>query len=425
MKTRSTFLILVLMIFSMWVGVFIGQQRLKLEFQNWKPALIVNKNPLTSQVSEEDFAIFWKAWERVSDLYVDKTQLDAKKMVDGAVSGMVAAIGDPYTVYLPVRQNTESKEDLGGEFEGVGIQLGFKEKRLAAIMALDGSPAKKADVRAGDLILRIKDEKNNVDRLTDGMSITEAVKLIRGKKGTEVILTMYREGVEKPFDVRLIRATVTVKSVTLKYVLVNKDDANGKKVAWIELSRFGDKTQEEWMAAVNDVARTCGKKSFECPGMVLDVRNNPGGYLDMAVQISGEFLKAGKLVVTQRYGDASEEKLSVNKNGKLLDMPVVVLINEGSASASEIVAGALSDHSRAKLVGQKSFGKGSVQKPEDFEDGSGIHVTVAKWLRPSGEWIDKQGITPDVVVAQDESKKDSASEYDDKQLMTAIGLLAQ
>jgi carboxyl-terminal processing protease len=335
---------------------------------------------------------------------------------------MVSAIGDPYTVYLPPQQNKEAKEDLGGAFEGVGIQLGYVDKQLAVVTALDGTPAFKAGVKSGDLILRIQDEKQKIDRQTDGIALAEAVKLIRGPKGSTVKLTMYRKGEDKPFDLSLMRDTIVVKSVTSEYIPTNESKPDGEKAAWIKLTRFGDRTKEEWMAIVADVSEKCAKKGKDCKGVVLDLRNNPGGYLDMAVYIAGEFLKPGQLVVSQQYGDGTKEHNNVDRNGRLLDMPVVVLVNEGSASASEILAGALQDHSRARVVGIKSFGKGSVQKPEDFVDGSGIHVTIAKWLRPSGDWIDKKGITPDVVIEAGEAT-DSAKMSDDKQLMKAVETL--
>lgn len=423
MKFRNFFLVAVLMAFSGWVGMWIGQERLKLSFVNWKPTVLVSRQPaFSSNPSEADFAMFWRVWDTVSKLYVDKSDLNAEKMIDGAISGMVSAIGDPYTVYLPPQQNKEAKEDLGGAFEGVGIQLGYVDKQLAVVTALDGTPAFRAGVKSGDLILRIQDEKQKIDRQTDGISLAEAVKLIRGTKGTVVKLTMYRKGQDKPFDLNLVRDTIVVRSVTSEYIPVDENKSGGEQVAWIKLTRFGDRTKDEWMAIVADVSEKCAKKGKNCKGLILDLRNNPGGYLDMAVYTAGEFLKPGQLVVSQQYGDGTKEENKVDRNGRLLDMPVVVLVNEGSASASEILAGALQDHKRAKVVGVKSFGKGSVQKPEDFANGSGIHVTIAKWLRPSDDWIDKKGITPDVVIEASEAT-DSAKITDDKQLMKAVETL--
>ncbi len=424
MKFRNFFLVGILMIFSAWAGMAVGQERLKFSFANWKPAVVFNKEPAMSAAAKDaDFSMFWKVWDTVAQLYVDKSDLDTEKMVNGAISGMVAAIGDPYTMYLPPQENKEAKEDLGGEFEGVGIQLGYVDKQLAVVSPLDGTPAFRAGVKSGDLILRIKDEKNNVDRQTDGISLTEAVKLIRGVRGTKVLLTMYRQGMDKTFDVELVRDTIVVKSVTVEYIPTDPSRPEGNSAAWVKLSRFGDKTKEEWSAIAAEIAAKCASTGKDCKGLILDLRNNPGGYLDMAVYVAGEFLKPENVVVSQQYGDGTREENKVgNRNGRLMTTPLVVLVNEGSASASEILAGALQDHARAKIVGVKSFGKGSVQKPEDFADGSGIHVTIAKWLRPSGDWIDKKGITPDIIVEAG-TATDSAKITDDPQLMKAVELV--
>ena len=411
MKARKILIIGFLMIASGWVGMLIGEQKIKVAFKNWKPSVIVSKESpldLGRGGKEADFALFWKVWDRVSALYVDKTALDPKKMIDGAISGMVASLGDPYTVYLPVTQNQETKQDLGGYFEGVGIQLGYKDGNLVVVAPLDGTPAHRAGVKAGDFILRIKDEKKNVDRDTAGITLPEAVNIIRGEKKTAVELTLLRDGDNKPFEVSLIRETINVKSVTVEF-----KEQGDKTIAWIKLTRFGDKTQDEWNAVVSDIVN----HNPEIAGVVLDVRSNPGGYLEGSVYIASEFLPPGRVVVTQQAGDGSQLQEKVSRNGRLINTKLTVIVNEGSASASEILAGALKDYKRAKVVGVKSFGKGSVQQPEDFGDGSGIHVTIAKWLTPSGTWIDKNGITPDFIV---EMPTDGGDDTADPQLEKAI-----
>lgn len=412
MKTRNFVFVVTLVVLSGWTGFWIGQQRLRLSWQNWKPAVVYSKEPLASNsAAKADFGQFWIVWDRLSQLYVDKSSLDPQKMVDGAISGMVSSLGDPYTVYLPPVQNKEAKEDLGGAFEGVGIQLGFKSGQLAVVSPLEEMPAIRAGVRSGDYILHIKDVKKNVDVDTSGMSLPQAVKLIRGDRGTHVVLTLAREGVAKTWTVDLVRETIVVKSVTLEFL---------DKVAWLKVTRFGDRTQGEWAEAVNKILTEKGLR-----GVVLDLRNNPGGYLEGSVWMAGEFLSAGKLVVSQQYGDGSKQNNEVVRNGSLLKTPLVVLINAGSASASEILTGALQDHRRAKVVGVQSFGKGSVQQPEDFNGGAGLHVTVAKWLRPSGDWIDKRGVTPDVIMEYepDPEASDSADWKSDLQLKKAVEML--
>ena len=283
MNPRKLLVVGTLVIAAGYVGFLLGKQQLAFEYKNWKPALIVNRSPRLDQAAAEvDFSLFWTVWDKVSGVYVDKRDLDAKKMVDGAISGMVAAIGDPYTAYLPMQKNKESKEDLGGEFEGVGIQLGFKAQNLAVVAPLDGTPAQRAGIRAGDLIVLIKDDKRGVNRSTEGMALAEAVQLIRGPGQSKVKLTIVREGVDEPFEVELVRETILVKSVLVEYK---------EKAAWVKLSRFGDKTREEWGEAVNQLASL---PESELKGVILDLRNNPGGYLEMATYIAGEFLPAGK-----------------------------------------------------------------------------------------------------------------------------------
>lgn len=397
---KNLFLILITAVIFGGGGYLIGLGQLRFSFANYKPAVVLNKQ--STKYRDVNFAQFWEVWNKLTEQYVDKSALDPKKMVDGAISGMVSSLDDPYTVFLPKKQNEEVKADLGGAFEGVGIQLGYKDKILAVVSALDGTPAKKAGVKSGDFIVHIKDAAKTIDRDTSGITLPEAVSIIRGTKGSEVELTLVRESEVKPIVVKLIRDMIVIKSVVLEF----KDD-----IAWIKLNRFGDRTSEEWNEAV---AKIKGEK------VVLDLRNNPGGYLEGAVYIASEFLPMGKVVVIQQYGDGSKTEHKVTRAGSLLKTPLVILINEGSASAAEILAGALQDYKRAKIVGMKSFGKGSVQQPEDFSDGSGIHITVAKWLRPSGDWIDKIGIMPDVEVKIDENATDSAKDVQLEKAMETL-----
>jgi carboxyl-terminal processing protease len=394
------------------VGYVVGRWDLRWSWHNFTPTVVRNQMaPSKSRASSVDFAKFWEVWDKVSERYVDKSKLDGQRMVDGAISGMVAALEDPYTFYLTPEQNKDEKANLGGTFEGVGIQLGFKDKLLVVVAPLDGTPAKRAGVKPGDIIARIVDSTAKVDRDTVGITLPEAVSLIRGKKGTQVELTLVRDGESKPIKVMLERDTVLVKSVEL-------EEVNG--AMWLKLSRFGDRTQSEWDEAVSQINGKC-LVEVGCKGVVLDLRNNPGGYLDGAVNMTSDFLPKGKVIVIQQMGDGSQE-VSRSFGGKLQKVSVVVLINEGSASAAEIMSGALKDQGRAKVVGVKSFGKGSVQLPEDLEDGSGLHTTIAKWLTPSGKWIDKNGIEPDVEVAANE-EVEILTPANDVQLQKAIELL--
>ncbi|MEI8232969.1 MAG: S41 family peptidase [bacterium] len=358
------------------------------------------------QPTAADFSKFWEVWKRLEKSYVDPSKLDYAKMTWGAMQGLAQSLDDPYTQYLPPKENKQATEDLSGAFYGVGIELGYKDSTLAVVAPITGSPAEKAGVKSGDLILHIKDEKKQVDVDTRDMTLPTAVTHIRGEKGTVVILTLYREGGAKSFDVNITRDEIIVPSVELKFV-----EKNGKKIAHLELHKFGGRTDKEWLAKVAEIVAT------KPAGIVLDLRNNPGGYLDGAVFVTSEFLSSG--VVVKQEGRSDTQTYSVDRKGNLTSIPLVVLVNKGSASASEITAGALQDNKRAEIIGEQSFGKGTVQEVQDLADGSSLHVTIAKWVLPSGRWIGKEGVTPDVKVEDDLETKD-VDEQLDKAIETVL-----
>lgn len=393
---------LLLVILAFLVGWQLGHRDVELKWQGFRSSIkIENKEPPTNV--HVDFELFWDTWDLLNRRYLDKSALDPTKLFYGAIQGMVAAVGDPYTVFLPPQQQKSSKEELNGSFEGVGIQLGFnKDKRLVVMAPLVGTPAEKAGIQAGDIIVKI----DNKD--TTNISLPEAVQLIRGPKGTQVTLTVFREGETETRDFILTRDTIVVKSVELSF----KQTPSGKKVAVLKLTRFGDRTQEEWMAAVSEII------SSKASAVVLDMRNNPGGYLEGAVFIASEFLESGEVVLSEN-AEGIKSAYRVNRAGKLTKIPMMVLINKGSASASEIVAGSLQDRKRATLVGEKSFGKGTIQEAEELPGGTGVHITVAKWLTPNGRWVnDTDGFEPDFLVKMD---KDDPTK--DPQLDKAFELL--
>jgi carboxyl-terminal processing protease len=339
-----------------------------------------------------DLSMMWVVKDKLQQMFLDRDKMKDKDLVNGAIAGMVSSLGDPYTVYLSPEQNKSTNEDLAGEFGGVGISLGYKDKTLAVMSPLKKSPAEKAGIMAGDLILKIVDKANKVNKDTTGITLDEAVKLIRGKVGTEVALTMYRGG--KTWEVTLKRDNIVVPSVELEWV--NSNLTSGKKVAWVKLYKFSDQLFKDWSNIVDQINKE--KTNGDVAGIVLDLRDNPGGYLQASVMVASDFLKEGT-VVSQQSADGSVQKYNVDKSlGRLLNDKLVVLVNGGSASASEILAGALKSYGRAKLVGVKTFGKGTVQQSEDFPDGSGLHVTIAKWLLPDGKNIHGVGVDPDVTV---------------------------
>ena len=275
--------VVLLILVSGYIGFLFGNKQLSWQFYNYKPSIIVNKEPEVAK--QADFSMFWTVWDKLGQEYVDKKALDPKKMIEGAISGMVSSLGDPYTAYLPATQNKDAKADLAGEFGGVGIQLGYKNNILTVVAPVPDTPAERAGVKAGDLILHIKDLEKKIDLDTDKMAIITAVGYIRGKKGTTVSLTFGREGASAPIKVDLVRDTIIDKSVTLKII--------DNKIAHLRLSKFGDRTPQEWQDAIAKIG--------DMP-IVLDLRNNPGGYLEGSVYIASEFLSQGKLVVVQQAG---------------------------------------------------------------------------------------------------------------------------
>lgn len=350
-----------------------------------------------------NFKTFWEVWTILEASYIDREKVDSTKMVDGAISGMTASLDDPYTIYLSPKDNERSGQDLAGSFFGIGVELGYIDGFLAAVAPLNGSPAALAGVEAGDYIVRVKDEAKNLDEDSSKWSLNEAVDKIRGPKDSPVVLTLVRKGLDQPFDVTINRGEIIVESVVLEYV-----EHAGKKVAHIKLSRFGERTSAEWDAIVTDILA----QGTSIDGVILDMRNNPGGYFDGAIDIASEFIEDGT-VVSQK-DRLIEQNYSARGQARLKNIQLEVLINRGSASASEIVAGAVRDRLGAKLIGENSFGKGTVQDRILLENGGGLHVTVAKWLLPGGSWINETGIPADIEV------KANSDTPEDEQLLRAI-----
>lgn len=341
------------------------------------------------QYANLDFSHFWEVWSLLQREYLDQEAIKPDAMVNGAIKGLAASVGDPYTAYLPPDDNKRTTEDLQGSFYGIGIQLGYIDSTLAVMAPLKGTPAESKDIQAGDLILRVRDAAANFNEETQGWSLAEAVGHIRGKKDTVVALTLLRPSQEnpKPFEVEVARGEIIVPSVEISF-----PELAGRKIAHLQVSRFGERTNDEWNAAVAKIVAEPG-----LAGIVLDLRNNPGGVFDEAVSMASEFVSDGT-VVTQA-GRYTSKSFSASGNARLKNYPLVVLVNQGSASASEIVAGALRDRKNAKLIGQKTFGKGTVQDRHVLSNNAAVHITVARWLLPSGEWIHEDGIPVTIEVS--------------------------
>lgn len=348
------------------------------------------------QFSDVDLGLFWDVWKRVNENYVDAEVLNIDDRVYGAIKGMVASIGDPYTVFMTPDETQEFDQTLSGTLQGIGAELSVKDGNLVVISPLKNSPAEKAGLLPGDIVYKIE------GKLTNEMTLFEAVIKIRGQKGTSVTLTVIRKGVSSPFDVIIVRDNIHIESVSW--------EDEGKGIFYISINQFSDSTKTEFNKVVSDILLK------EPKALILDLRFNGGGYLDIAVDILSEFLASDEeAVMIKRRDGERKEVVKVSGASRLKDIPVVVLANNGSASASEIVAGAIQDHKRGIVIGEKTFGKGSVQEVEKLKDGSSLRITIAKWLTPLGRSIDGVGIEPDIKVAltPEDVKKEKDPQLDE------------
>lgn len=362
------------------------------------PEGIINAD--LGKVEGVDFSLFWQAWHTLENNFVDPDKVDYQNMVFGAISGMVKSLKDPYTVFFPPEDSKIFKEDVSGEFQGVGMEIGLRNGQLTVIAPLEGTPAKRAGLMSGDKILKVD------ETYTNDMTVEEAVKLIRGPQGTKVILTIAREGWSLSKEFEITRDVIEIPSLKLEFKENN--------IAYIKLYQFSETARN----AVNQAAVQI--MSSGADKIILDLRDNPGGYLEVAQDIAGWFLERGEIVTIEDFGGKQENKeYKARGSGQLSSYPLVVLINQGSASASEILAGALRDNRGILLIGQQSFGKGSVQILEDLSQGS-LKITVAKWLTPNGDLIDGEGLSPDIEI---ELTEDDFNEDRDPQLNKALEII--
>lgn len=361
--------------------------------ENATPVYTLSYSGKPEKYESVDFDLFWGVWDLLDKRYYKTEEMNTKEMVDGAIGGMVSSLGDPYTMYIPPVYNEINEGDLSGSFGGIGVELDYIDGFVGVGAPLAGTPADKAGLLAGDVFVHVKDKANKVDEDTLGWSLTRAQQVLRGDPGTDIVITVYREDYNngEPFEVTLTREEIKVKSVTLEY----KDLPDGRRVGYVKLSRFSERTYQEWNEAIGDLV--ANKKQLA--GVILDLRNNPGGYFNEAIHVASEFITDGKVVLEKGPNTANE--YDATGNGRLTDVKLVLLINGGSASSSEIVAGALRDHHRATLVGTKSFGKGLIQERISLINDAALNVTIAQWMLPGGDWIDKKGIEPDIEVEQD------------------------
>jgi carboxyl-terminal processing protease len=344
------------------------------------------------------FEPFWQAWDLAHQNYVDP--VDDAKLMEGAIKGMMEALGDPHTAYWTVQEAQDFNRALQGSYSGIGAYVNTDGDYLTIIEPISGSPAEKAGLKPGDQILAV-DGKDVAGMDPDLVRTT----MVMGEAGTDVKLTVLRKGEEKPFDVTITRQVITIPSVESKML-----DNN---IAYIKISIFGQNTATDFHDQLGQLMAQNPK------ALILDLRNNGGGYLTAAVSVASEFLDSG--VVTYEQGkDGTRQSYDVQPDGLALNVPMVVLVNQYTASASEIVSGALQDYGRARLVGVKTYGKGTVQLSYPLDNGGEAHITIARWLTPNGNLIDKLGITPDQVVEITQADYDAGK---DPQLDAAIQLL--
>lgn len=379
-------LILLTAVFSL--GWWLGGQEAK---YNQPPVTVTNVD--AGAPEKVDFSVFWRTWNILDEKFVNGTttanasSTEIQKRVYGAAQGLTASLGDPYTIFLPPAENKSFTDDIRGDFGGVGIELGVKDKSLIAISALEGTPAKKAGVQAGDRIIKIDGQE------VGKMTVDEAVKKIRGEVGTVVVITINRPETKKTFDLKITRATIQIPT------LESKKLPSG--VFLITLHNFNASSFNLFRQGLRSFVESGSDK------LILDLRGNPGGYLEAAVEMASWFLPEGKVVVKEFHGGKSADKIyrSFGYNIFTDKLKMAILIDKGSASASEILAGALSEYGKATLIGESTFGKGSVQELIPLGDGSSVKVTIAKWLTPNDHSISEKGITPQVEVKMTEEDR--------------------
>jgi carboxyl-terminal processing protease len=393
------------LLLGLQVGANLEQQRLS-EMSEQLELLYtggVGSGQTLSDLDESlDLALLEGIWRLLEKHYIKPEKLEVQPMLFGAAIGMVNAVGDRYTTFMTPVKNTNFQQNLQGRLEGIGAELTMKEDKVVVVAPLKGSPAIRAGLRPDDIIAAV----DGTD--VTGENLAQVVKRIRGPRGTEVILTIVREGAPEPFDIPIVRDVITVPSAEGEV----KETASGS-IGYISINQFGEATARELEAAQREFI------DQELKGIILDVRFNGGGYLERAVEIVSMFLQQGKVVsVVRREGEPEHHYV----NGRPLDdkTPMAVLINEGSASASEILAGALKDANRATIVGKQSFGKGTIQEIFELPGGSSIRITTARWLTPNGTDLSEAGILPDIDV---ERTQEQIQENMDPQLDAAMDWL--
>lgn len=342
--------------------------------------------------ADADYSVYWQAWQMLKQNHVDSDKKTDTDLLYGSIGGLAQSFDDPHTVFFPPEEGQKFAEEVNGSFGGIGAEIGNKDGFINVVAPLKASPAERAGLEAGDLILKIGATS------TEDLDVNQAITLIRGPIGTTVVLNIFRkEKWVQPRDILIIRERIELPTLDLTF-------HDSGKIAQIQLYAFNQNASFKFYEAASKALLKGAK------GIVLDLRNNPGGYLEVATELAGWFVDRGALIVSERFKTGPDQPFLSSGNGALKKLPIVILINKGSASASEILAGALRDVRGAKIVGEKSYGKGTVQELMDLKDGSSLKITIAHWVMPKGQILDHNGIVPDFeVIPTDEQiteKKD-------------------
>lgn len=343
-----------------------------------------------------DFPLYLEAHDIVRRDYYDKSRLDEQELVYGAADGMIDSLGDPHTAFIPPSHAAILDSQLEGSFEGIGATVESRDGRFLIVAPLQGSPAAQAGVQPGDLVIKVDDQP------VEGLDLLEVIMLIRGPKGSPVRLAILREGAEDPIEIEIVRAAIDLPTVDGRML----EDS----IAYLHPVQFSGRLMDEMKPLMEQLLEQKPR------GLILDLRGNPGGYLKVAIEVGSQFIADGTILLEKGRSGTAKEYNAIS-GGMATDIPLVVLVDQGSASASEIVAGAVQDHRRGVVIGQRTFGKGSVQAVHELRDGSSLHITTSHWLTPNGREIEGEGLTPDIPV---EPQDADGLETDDLTLQRAL-----
>lgn len=393
-KTNKQFLlgIVLVALFAFTVGYQVATEGYRISFENGRLQWYVTAAVGAGDQTRLDMRRFWRVLSLIDENYLREEKIDTNKLVDGAIRGMVEALDDPYTYYLSSDETVSFQDSLDGKYEGIGVQLGFKDDQLVVIAPLEGGPAEKMGILAGDLILTVDGEP------VANLNLGEVVRKIRGEQGTSVTLTLGRRNENN--EIAVFELTIERAEIDAPNILISWEDEG---IAYVHILRFGTGIEKEWQGVVNQMT------SQNARGIVVDVRDNPGGYLNGAVEIAASFTKRG-VIVSEQFANGQKKDFSSSRDGQLQNIPIVVVMNGSSASSSEILAGALKQLAGATLVGEQSFGKNTVQEAYTLDGGSSVHITAANWVLPNGEIIPDDGLVPDIEITSEESEDDVQKE---------------